>query len=71
MPPWTSCSPTPRSTLRTRARASAPRSCAACSTTFARGLRVVATCPFVRAFLSRHPDYQDVVADATTGWRPG
>ncbi len=28
----------------------------------ARGLRVVAVCPFVRAYLRRHPDAADLVA---------
>ena len=28
----------------------------------ARGLRVVALCPFVKAFIERHPDYQDLLA---------
>jgi predicted GNAT family acetyltransferase len=28
----------------------------------ARGLRVRPTCPFVRAFIGRHPEYQDLVA---------
>jgi len=27
----------------------------------ARGLRVVARCPFVAAFLAEHPEYQDLV----------
>ncbi len=26
-----------------------------------RGLRVVATCPFIRAYLARHPEYASVV----------
>ena len=30
----------------------------------ARGLRVVALCPFVRAYLKRHPEYGDLVASA-------
>jgi uncharacterized protein len=29
--------------------------------TRARGLRVVPVCPFVRAYLRRHPDYNDLV----------
>jgi predicted GNAT family acetyltransferase len=28
----------------------------------ARGLAVVPLCPFVQAFLAKHPDYQDLVA---------
>jgi predicted GNAT family acetyltransferase len=28
----------------------------------ARGEQIVATCPFVKAFLARHPEYQSVVA---------
>jgi uncharacterized protein len=28
----------------------------------ARGLKVVPRCGFVRAFIARHPDYQDLVA---------
>jgi len=28
-----------------------------------RGLRVVPLCPFVRAFIEKHPDYADLVAD--------
>jgi uncharacterized protein len=28
----------------------------------ARGLRVVAVCPFVRAYVRRHPEYADLVA---------
>jgi predicted GNAT family acetyltransferase len=28
----------------------------------ARGLQVVALCPFVRAYLKRHPEYADLVA---------
>lgn len=28
----------------------------------ARGLTVVPRCPFVRAFIEQHPDYQDLVA---------
>jgi predicted GNAT family acetyltransferase len=28
----------------------------------ARGLKVRPTCPFVRAYLKRHPEYQDLVA---------
>ena len=27
-----------------------------------RGMHIVARCPFVRAFLERHPEYQDLVA---------
>jgi predicted GNAT family acetyltransferase len=27
-----------------------------------RGERIVATCPFVRAFLDRHPEYRDLLA---------
>jgi predicted GNAT family acetyltransferase len=27
-----------------------------------RGLSAVPLCPFVRAFIARHPDYQDLVA---------
>jgi uncharacterized protein len=30
----------------------------------ANGLKVVPTCPFVRAFLERHPEYQDLRASA-------
>lgn len=30
-----------------------------------RRLRVVAQCPFVRAWLDRHPDYQDLLRDPT------
>lgn len=29
-----------------------------------RGLRVLPMCPFVRAFIQRHPEYEDIV------WRP-
>jgi uncharacterized protein len=28
----------------------------------ARGERIIPTCPFVRAFIDRHPEYQDLVA---------
>jgi predicted GNAT family acetyltransferase len=28
----------------------------------ARGLALVPTCPFVKAFVERHPEYQDLVA---------
>jgi predicted GNAT family acetyltransferase len=28
----------------------------------ARGLKVVPTCPFVRAYIARHPEYADLVA---------
>jgi hypothetical protein len=28
-----------------------------------RGLKVIATCPFVRSFLERHPEEQDVLAE--------
>jgi predicted GNAT family acetyltransferase len=28
----------------------------------ARGLKVRPTCPFVRAYLKRHPEYQDLIA---------
>jgi uncharacterized protein len=28
-----------------------------------RGLRVVAKCPFIAAWLKRHPDYADLLAD--------
>ncbi|MDP8904518.1 MAG: N-acetyltransferase [Chloroflexota bacterium] len=27
-----------------------------------RGLKVTARCPFVRAYIDRHPDYQDLVS---------
>ena len=27
-----------------------------------RGLRLIPTCPFVKAFVERHPEYQDLVA---------
>lgn len=27
------------------------------------GMRVVPTCPFVRSYIDRHPDYEDLVAD--------
>ena len=27
-----------------------------------RGVKVIATCPFVKKFIERHPDYQDLVA---------
>ncbi len=30
----------------------------------ARGLRVIAICPFVHTYLERHPEYADVVAGA-------
>jgi predicted GNAT family acetyltransferase len=33
----------------------------------ARGLRVVPRCPFVHAFLKRHPEYHDLVTGARTG----
>jgi predicted GNAT family acetyltransferase len=26
------------------------------------GFKIIPTCPFVKKFLERHPDYQDVVA---------
>jgi predicted GNAT family acetyltransferase len=29
-----------------------------------RGYRVIATCPFVRRFVSRHPEYQDLITTA-------
>jgi len=29
-----------------------------------RGLRVIPSCPYVRAFLERHPEYDDVVVAA-------
>jgi len=29
----------------------------------ARGERIVATCPFVKAFLGKHPEYQDLLAE--------
>lgn len=29
----------------------------------ASGLRVVPLCPFIAAFIERHPDYRDLVAD--------
>jgi predicted GNAT family acetyltransferase len=32
-----------------------------------RGLRVIATCPFVRAYVERHPETHDIV----TGLAPG
>ena len=32
----------------------------------ARGLRVVPLCPFVAAYIRRHPDYADLVAGAAT-----
>jgi len=28
----------------------------------ARGERIIATCPFVKSFLERHPEYRDLVA---------
>ncbi len=28
----------------------------------ARGLRVIATCPYMAAFIKRHPEYQDLTA---------
>lgn len=33
----------------------------------ARGLRVIPSCPYVRAFLERHPEYQDLVAGQSSG----
>jgi uncharacterized protein len=30
----------------------------------ARGERIIATCPFVKSFLGRHPEYQDLLAKA-------
>lgn len=30
----------------------------------ARGLKVIPTCPFVRAFIARHPEVQDLAVDA-------
>jgi predicted GNAT family acetyltransferase len=33
----------------------------------ARGLRVVPRCPFVHAYIRRHPEYRDLVAGARTG----
>jgi predicted GNAT family acetyltransferase len=35
-----------------------------------RGLRVIPTCPYVRAYLERHPEERDVVAPAPTGGEP-
>jgi predicted GNAT family acetyltransferase len=32
----------------------------------ARGLQVVPICPFVRAYIRRHPDYADLVAERAT-----
>jgi hypothetical protein len=29
----------------------------------ARGLRVIARCPFIRSWIRRHPDYADLVAE--------
>lgn len=28
-----------------------------------KGLRVIATCPFVRAFIEKHPEYQDLLVE--------
>ncbi len=33
------------------------------------GLRVVPTCPYVRAYLTKHPEYVDLVEDRTGTWR--
>ena len=33
----------------------------------ARQLRVIARCPFVRAYVERHPEYRDLVAGTRTG----
>lgn len=30
----------------------------------ARGERIIPTCPFVKAFLARHPEYQPLVAES-------
>ena len=32
-----------------------------------RGVRVIATCPFVRRFVARHPEYRDLVVAAGEG----
>lgn len=32
-----------------------------------RGLRVVAICPFVRAYIRRHPEYGDLARDRDVG----
>ena len=32
-----------------------------------RGLRVIATCPFVRAYVERHPEVQDIVVGSPPG----
>ena len=33
----------------------------------ARGERIIPTCPFVKAFLARHPEYQPLVAATGSG----
>ncbi len=33
----------------------------------AAGLKVVAQCPFVKAFIDKHPDYQDLLQDLLKG----
>jgi predicted GNAT family acetyltransferase len=35
-----------------------------------RGLRVIATCPFVRAYLERHPEARDIVVGSSAGSDP-
>lgn len=35
---------------------------AALDQTRAEGLKVIATCPFVKGWIGKHPDYQDLVA---------
>ena len=60
-PGWRSC--TPRSRRASKAWASARSSWPGSSTTPAqRGLAVVPRCPFVRRWLERHPEQQDVLS---------
>ena len=33
----------------------------------ANGLKVVPECPFIASYLKRHPEYQDIVAQPSTG----
>jgi len=35
---------------------------AALDQTRAEGLKVVATCPFIKGWIGKHPDYQDLIA---------
>ena len=70
-PNWTIAAPVTRSSLPTRAcrwswRAAA---LAKASLAYARenSLEVVPLCPFVRSYIERKPEYQDLVSKASTG----